>query len=134
MTVISIRSESDYIKPDTWYILVMVCQNDVLPKTAGSMLMRRSQAKKTNPGRFGMRLSADLKQTIEQAAKLKGLPTAGYVKSVLAAAAAKDIQEYEFLQLSFRDREEFVRAILSPPKPSQRAIDAAKQYKKTLGL
>jgi hypothetical protein len=53
---------------------------------------------------------------------------------MLAAAAAKDIQEHEFLQLSFRDREEFARTVLTPLKPSSRSIDAAKEYKKTLGL
>ncbi len=67
--------------------------------------MRRSQSKKAtdkvSEERFGMRLSANLKQTIEHAAKIKDMPTAGYVKSVLAAAAAKDIQEHEFLELSF---------------------------------
>ncbi len=96
--------------------------------------MRRTQPKKNNDGRFGMRLSAELKQTVEQAAKIKGVPTTGYVKSVLAAAAARDIQEHEFLQLTFRDREAFALAVLKAPKPSKKSIAAAKQYKKTLGL
>lgn len=96
--------------------------------------MVKRETKKSPSGRLGMRLSADLKQFVEQAAKLKGVPTAGYVKTVLAAAAAKDIQEHEFIQLSLRDREAFANAVLEPPQPSTRSIDAAERYKKTLGL
>jgi len=94
----------------------------------------RTTGKKNTSSRLGMRLSADLKQSIEHAAQLKGIPTAGYVKSALAAAAAKDIQEYEFLQLTLRDREAFAQAVLKAPSPSKESIEAAKEYKKTLGL
>jgi uncharacterized protein (DUF1778 family) len=96
--------------------------------------MGKRAPKKASSDRLGMRLSADLKHSVEQAARLKGVPTAGYVKTVLAAAAAKDIQEHEFLQLTFRDREAFARAVLEPSAPSARSVKAAKRYKEVLGL
>lgn len=92
------------------------------------------QANKINPDRFGMRLSPELKQKVEYAAQLKGIPTAGFVKSVLDEAAAKTIREHEFIKLSRRDREAFAKALINPPEPSNRSITAAKRYKERLGL
>src|ERR1700722_393974 len=81
-----------------------------------------------------MKLSADLEEKVKYAAKLKGIPASGYVKTALAEAVAKDIQEYEFIDLSFQDRKAFVRAIIEPPEPSKQSIEAGKHYKKTFGL
>lgn len=81
-----------------------------------------------------MQLSTALEQKVKYAAKLRGVPAAGYIKAVLAEAVAKDIQEYEFIDLSFRDRQTFVRAIIQPPEPSKSSIEAAKRYKERFGL
>lgn len=90
--------------------------------------------KSTDSAHVKMKLSADLEQKVKYAAKLKGVPASGYVKTALAEAVAKDIQEYEFIDLSFQDREAFVRAINEPPEPSKRSIEAGRHYKKTFGL
>lgn len=87
-----------------------------------------------NPDRFNMRLDPELKQMVKHAANLKGVPASGYVKSVLAREAAKDIEEQEFLNLSFKDREAFAKAILEPIEPSADSIKAAREYKKQFGL
>lgn len=93
-----------------------------------------SRKKETNEDRLGMRLSPELKKKIDYAAQLKGVPTAGFVKSVLAEAADRTIKEHEFIDLTRRDREAFVQALLNPPEPSEKSIDAARRYKKRLGL
>ncbi|MFA6213296.1 MAG: DUF1778 domain-containing protein [Candidatus Obscuribacterales bacterium] len=87
-----------------------------------------------NQDRLNMRLGKDLKAQVQYAAKLKGIPVAGYAKSVLAAAVAKDIADQEFLVLSLKDREAFAQAIIKPIQPSQEAIEAALEYKERFGL
>ena len=84
--------------------------------------------------RLNMRLGADLKNQIQQAAKLKGVPVSGYAKNVLAAAVARDLQEHEFLILSLRDREAFAAAIIEPIQPGPKSINAAKAFKKRFSL
>jgi uncharacterized protein (DUF1778 family) len=84
--------------------------------------------------RIGMRLSSELKQKIQTAAQIKGVPVAGFVKAVLDEAADLAIKQHEFIKLTLRDRETFVKALLNPGEPSKRAIAAAKRYKQQLGL
>jgi uncharacterized protein (DUF1778 family) len=87
-----------------------------------------------NQDRLNMRLGKELKAQVKFAAELKGVPVAGYVKSALAAAVAKDIAEQEFLSLSLKDREVFAQAIVEPIQPSPASIQAAKEYKQKFGL
>jgi uncharacterized protein (DUF1778 family) len=110
-----------------------VRQNDVqynYPTLIGVLMTRPSQKSQ----RLGLRIDADLKQKVEYAAKLKGVGVAGYAKSVLAAAAAKDIEEQEFLSLSLDDRIAFAQAILQPIEPSKKSIVSARAYKERFGL
>ncbi|MBX9879422.1 MAG: DUF1778 domain-containing protein [Candidatus Obscuribacterales bacterium] len=87
-----------------------------------------------NEDRLGMRLSPDLKKKVDYAAQLKGIPTAGYVKTILSDAADKTIREHEFIELTRKDRETFIHALLKPLKPSKKSIEAARRYKQQLGL
>lgn len=87
-----------------------------------------------NPDRINMRLGKSLKEQVKYVAEMKGIPVSGYAKSVLAAAVAKDIAEHEFLTLSLKDREAFVRAITEPVEPSKKTIDSAKEFKERFGL
>ncbi len=84
--------------------------------------------------RMGMRLSSELKQKIQTAAQIKGVPVAGFVKTVLDEAADRAIKQHEFIKLTLKDREAFVKALLNPGEPSKKAITAAKRYKQRLGL
>ncbi len=90
--------------------------------------------KRSVPDRMGMRLSAELKQKIQTAAQLKGLPVAGFVKTILDEAADQTIKQHEFIKLTLKDRETFAKALLNPGEPSKKAIAAAKRYKQQLGL
>lgn len=87
-----------------------------------------------NPERFNMRLDPELKQMVQYAASLKGLSVAGYLKSVLARAAAQDIEEQELLSLSLKDRLAFAEAILEPIEPSAATLESGRIYKETFGL
>lgn len=81
-----------------------------------------------------MRLSSELKQRIDYAARLKGVPTAGFVKEVLAKAADNTIRDHSFIELTKKDREDFVKALSNPPEPSAKSLAAGRRYKKRLGL
>jgi uncharacterized protein (DUF1778 family) len=85
-------------------------------------------------GPMNMRLSPKLKQRIRTAAQLKGISVAGFVKAVLDEAADKAIKQHEFIELTYRDRVAFAKALLNPKDPSKRTIKAAKLYKQRLGL
>jgi uncharacterized protein (DUF1778 family) len=93
-----------------------------------------SKRRKENPDRYNMRLSPELKQQVAIAAKLKGLPTSGYVKAVLYETSCRDIQEHKFLELTLRDRELFVNALLNPSEPSQKSVESVKRFKEQLGI
>lgn len=98
--------------------------------------MVTSKNKKVKAGleRLAMRVPITLKEKYERAASLKGETLSGWAKTVLAEAADKQIREHEFIDLAMQDRLAFAEAILAPPKPTKVAVDAAKRYKKVLGL
>ncbi len=97
-------------------------------------MAQAKKIKQDNEDRLGLRLSADLKKKVDYAALLRGVPTAGFVKEVLAEAANKAIREQDFIELSKQDREAFTQALLNPPEPSAKSLEAARRYKKRLAL
>ncbi len=81
------------------------------------------------------RCNNEIKQKVDYAAQLQGVPTSGFMKTVLSEAADRTIRQHEFIELSLRDRIAFAEALISSaPAPSRKAIAAAKRYKKRLGL
>lgn len=83
--------------------------------------------------RLAMRVPAGLKEKYVRAAALRGETFSGWAKAVLDEAAERQIREHEFSELSRTDRLAFVQALLDPPAPATRAVEAAKRYKKVLG-
>ena len=102
------------------------------------VLIMTSSSKKKKPEknleRIGMRVPAALKEKYERAAALRGETFSGWAKSILDEAAEKQIKNHEFLEMAHKDRLAFAEAVVSPPKPSRKSIDAGKRYKKALGL
>jgi uncharacterized protein (DUF1778 family) len=88
-------------------------------------------ATSTSDARLNFRLSAELKQTIEQAAALTGQTVSDFAVSTLVQSARLLIQEHDRTELSNRDRDRFV-ALLEDPKarPNRALSDAARRYKK----
>lgn len=83
--------------------------------------------------RIYARVNSKLKQRIQHAADLKGLDLTSYVVSTLVADADKTVQENEVMELSQRDREAFVSALINPPSPNEALLRAAKRFKKRTG-
>lgn len=80
--------------------------------------------------RMAMRVPAELKEKLSRAAALRGETFSGWAKPILAEAAERQLREHEFTEMAQADRIAFIEAILSPPKPTRAAIEAAKRYKK----
>jgi uncharacterized protein (DUF1778 family) len=73
-------------------------------------------AKKTK--RLHQRISPEAKSIIEKAASLRGVTVNDFVTSSAYEAAMQTIKEHEFIQLSQKETERFVKTFFSPPVPT----------------
>lgn len=83
--------------------------------------------------RLEVRVTADQKNKIERAARLKGTSVTDFVVNEAQAAAIATIKEFEVLELRDDDRRVFVEALLNPPKPNAALKQAVARHKE-LGL
>ena len=79
--------------------------------------------------RLEARLTNEQKRSIEHAARIVGTSVSDFVVLSAADAALRTIREHEILRLNERARDTFAQALLSPPAPSRRLVDAAKRYR-----
>jgi uncharacterized protein (DUF1778 family) len=79
------------------------------------------------------RLLPEQKKRIERAARLKGLSLSDFMVQHADEAAIRTIQMHTNWTLEDRDRDAFVKALVSPPGPSARMKAALKRYKKRTG-
>jgi len=70
--------------------------------------------------RLDVRLAADHKNLIEQAASLRGQTVSAFAVSTLVAEAGRVVEESTVLRLSNRDRDAFLATLDNPPKPNAR--------------
>ncbi|WP_165226552.1 DUF1778 domain-containing protein [Aquisphaera insulae] len=84
--------------------------------------------------RLNVRLPADLKQVIEEAAASVGQSVSDFAVSTLVQQARSVIEQRTATTLSARDRERFI-AILddSTARPNAALVRAARRYKRNLG-
>lgn len=80
--------------------------------------------------RLNFRLSAELKETIAEAAAQLGQTVSDFAVSTLATTARQVLQEHRATRLSQRDRDAFV-ALLDDAgsRPNEALRSAAKRYK-----
>tara|TARA_B100000809_G_C14669190_1_gene362568 strand:- start:101 stop:358 length:258 start_codon:yes stop_codon:yes gene_type:complete len=78
--------------------------------------------------RLDVRLAADHKNLIEQAADLLGQSVSAFTVSTLVREAEEVVERFGALQLSKRDRDAFLNALDNPPKPNARLKRAAKAH------
>jgi len=85
----------------------------------------------TNDARINVRLSSDLKQTIERAAAVLGQTVSDFTISTVVREARHVIQETQLTRLSDRDRDTFLAALDDADgKPNAALRAAARRYKK----
>ena len=82
--------------------------------------------------RLDIRMTPDQKGLIERAAAVSGLSVTGFVMSSVERAIRRALRDYEQMTLTKRDSEAFVQALIEPPMPSHRLIEAARRYREDL--
>jgi uncharacterized protein (DUF1778 family) len=94
------------------------------------MPMKKQQSKPYKVERLEARVSAKEKEVFARAAAIQGRSLSEFMISTLHAAANEVIHSNEVIRLVGSDRDTFVNALLSPPKPSANLKAAAKRYLK----
>ena len=97
-----------------------------------------SAAPKPPPGRdrrerLEMRLSAEQKRLIEHAAALQGRTVTDFVLASVQDAAQRAVEERHRLDLSIRDTEIFVEALLNPGPVKGRLDETVARYRRATG-
>ncbi len=82
--------------------------------------------------RLEARVTEDQKQLMERAAFLRGQNLTEFMVAVLAETSLQIIKDCELLQLTDRDRQAFVDALLNPTAPSDRAYRDAQWYEQMM--
>jgi uncharacterized protein (DUF1778 family) len=83
--------------------------------------------------RLEARITSAQKEILQRAAEIEGRSLTDFVVSSAQAAARRILHEHRSLQLSERERELFVDAILNPPAPNAKLRKAARQYRQKRG-
>jgi uncharacterized protein (DUF1778 family) len=83
--------------------------------------------------RLEARVSAEVKALFQEAATLEGRTLTDFIVQAVTEAAKRTLRERDVIELSRRDREAFVNALLHPPTPSARLRSAAQHYQQVFG-
>jgi uncharacterized protein (DUF1778 family) len=84
--------------------------------------------------RLEARISAEQKSLIERAAALQGRTLTDFVLTSVQDAARRAIEDHQQLELSVRDSEAFVDALLNPRPVNDRLRDTVRRYREATGL
>ena len=84
--------------------------------------------------RLETRITADQKSLVERAAALQGRTVTDFVLSSVQEAARRAIEEHQRLNLSVRDSETFVEALLNPQPANDRLRDTVRRYRQATGV
>ena len=84
--------------------------------------------------RLETRVTAEQKDLIERAAALQGRTVTDFVLSSVQEAARRAIEEHQRLDLSVRDSEAFVEALLKPQTVNDRLRDTVRRYRQATGV
>ncbi len=84
--------------------------------------------------RLETRVTADQKSLVERAAALQGRTVTDFVLSSVQEAARRAIEEHQRLNLSVRDSEAFVEALLNPQPANDRLRDTVRRYRQATGV
>ncbi len=88
---------------------------------------RKTRATTRNE-RLEARVSRDIKALFQRAASIQGRTLTDFVVNSAVEAAKRTVQEFEFTELTYRDRVAFVETLLNPPAPSANLREAMAQH------
>ena len=83
--------------------------------------------------RLETRVTREQKTLIERAAALQGRTVTDFVLTSVQDAARRAIEEHQRLELSVRDSEAFVEALLNPRPVNDRLSDSVRLYREATG-
>ena len=98
-------------------------------RTAGEKGRSLPIKRAAKTARVEARTSPTKKVFYQRAADLKGQTFTEFVEASLDEAAARIHREFEVMELSKRDSEAFVTAVLVDAEPTRRLVTAAERYK-----
>jgi uncharacterized protein (DUF1778 family) len=109
------------------------------PYTGGwSQTMPKSAAKpargRTRSQRLEARVTAAQKTLIERAAALQGRTVTDFVLTSVQDAARRAINEHQQIELSVRDSQAFVDALLNPKPVNDRLRETVRRYREVTGV
>jgi uncharacterized protein (DUF1778 family) len=90
---------------------------------------RRMPESERKRDRIELRVAASAKALIQRAMAVSGL-TAG---DLAYEGARRVLDEHERLLLTGADREAFLKAVLNPPKPTKRLVNALRRHRQLIG-
>ena len=95
------------------------------------MNLAQNASSRRRAERLEARVTADQKRLLQEAAAVQGRTLTDFVVGSLVETATRVLRERELVVLSAKDREVFVRALLSPPKfKGGRLARAVDQYRR----
>jgi uncharacterized protein (DUF1778 family) len=94
----------------------------------------KSTTRRTRAERLETRVTAEQKSLIERAAALQGRSVTDFVLTSVQDAARRVIEEHSQLELSVRDSEAFVDALLNPQLVNDRLRDTVRRYRERAGV
>ncbi len=84
--------------------------------------------------RLETRVTAEQKTLIERAAALQGRTITDFVLTSVQEAARRAIEEHRQLELSIRDSDAFVDALLNPKPVNDRLRETVRRYREATGV
>jgi uncharacterized protein (DUF1778 family) len=84
--------------------------------------------------RLETRATADQKSLIETAAALQGRTVTDFVLTSVQEAARRAIEEHQRIDLSVRDSQAFVEALINPRPVNDRLRDTVRRYRQATGV
>jgi uncharacterized protein (DUF1778 family) len=89
---------------------------------------------RTRAQRLETRVTAEQKTLIEHAAALQGRTVTDFVLTSVQDAARRAIEEHQQFELSVRDSQAFVDALLNPKPVNDRLRDTVRRYREATGV
>lgn len=78
--------------------------------------------------RLEIRVSAEIKALLDEAAASVGLSTSAFVLATVTPRAREVVQQHEMMELSAAESQAFVHQLLNPAEPSAALRQAAARY------
>jgi len=95
---------------------------------------KRSASGRIRAERLETRVTADQKRLIEHAAALQGRTVTDFVLTSVQDAARRAIEDHQHLELSVRDSQAFVQALVDPQPVNERLRDTVRRYRERTGV